>query len=434
MSTPPAYSIAVRSFATTLLLLVGLAAPARAEPRVVLLTMGPGDALYTRFGHASLLVEDGRLATVYNYGYTDFRDSDLVWSFLRGRARFWVARASYRATLRDYVLEDRTLYRQPLTLAPAQAAELARLLAWGACEENRYYVYHHFRDNCSTRLRDLLNRVTGGALARRLRGSPGPEATLRDLVRQGFAGRLDLLLVTDLFLGRSVDRRLDAWDAAFLPRELRRSVQDTGLAPATRVVYRRRGPSPFAGCDPHAGVKLLWGLAGLGLLLALVLVLWPRRRVAGAALAPLSLLCGLPGLAIWSIVALATLPDLRFNEISLSLWPTDLALLWPAGRWLRGRAWAGRLLRGYLGLRLAALGLVLLGNLTGLLIQRPLSWLALGVTLILGAHLAVRGLPRNPQRPAGSERGPLPAQGRATETGGSDGDQAADPAGPLQGV
>lgn len=392
----------------------------------MLLTMGPGDPLYTRFGHAALLVEEtpGSWAgAVYNYGYTDFRDSDLVWSFLRGRARFWVARTGYRATVSDYAAQDRTLYRQPLTLSPTQAAELARLLAWGAREENRHYVYHHFRDNCSTRLRDLLDRVTDGALARELRGRPGPGATLRDLVRQGFAGRLDLLLVTDLFLGRSVDRRLDAWDAAFLPRELRRSVQETGLAPPSRVVYRRHATSPFAGRDARAGVKLLWGLAGLGLLLALVLVLWPRRRVAGAALALLSLLCGLPGLAVWSIVAVATLTDLRFNEIALSLWPTDLALLWTAGRWLRGRAWAGRLLRGYLGLRLVVLGLVLAGNIAGLLIQRPLSWLALGVTLILGAWLAVRRLPRNPPRRDGS-----------VTPGGSDGDQATDPAGPLQGV
>ena len=426
LSTLAAYSIAVRSFAATLLLLAGLAAPVRAEPRVVLLTMGPGEALYTRFGHAALLVEQTpgpRGGTVYNYGYTDFRDSDLFWSFLRGRARFWVAETSYRATVSDYALQDRTLYRQPLSLTPAQSTELARLLAWGAREENRYYLYHHFHDNCSTRLRDLLDRVGGGAFARELKGAPGPGATLRDLVRQGFAGRLDLLLVTDLFLGRSGDRRLDAWDAAFLPRELRRSARETGLAPAARVVLRRQEPSPFAGHDPRAGVKLFWSLAGLGLLLALVLVLWPRRRVAGAALAPLALLCGLPGLAVWSVAAIATLPELRVNEIALSLWPTDLALLWPAGRWLRGRAWAGRLLRGYLGLRLAALGLVLVGNIAGLLIQRPLSWLALGVALILGAHLAVRQMPRNPGPPVGSI---LP--------GGGHGDQATDSAGPLQGV
>jgi ketosteroid isomerase-like protein len=369
------------------------------RPEVVLLTMGPGESLYSRFGHAALMVRwPAAPSLVFNYGYTNFNSPDLVWDFLRGRARFWVARARFPSTINDYAMQDRTLYYQELKLDPAKQARLAHMLVEGARPENRYYVYHHFHDNCSTRLRDLVDRVTEGAVRQQLVGRPGPDATLRELVRRGFAGDVGLLLIVDLLLGRTVDRRLDAWEATFLPRELRgaaRTIKLPGgaaLAGEPRVLYKRRSPSPFAGRDPHAGLKLYWGLAVLGAALAVCLVLLARRasRWAGLPLLLLALIVGLPGLAVWTVMAAATLPELRLNELALSLWPLDLGLIWPAVRWLRGRVWVGRLMRGYALLRVATLGLVLLGHLTGLLIQQPRCWLILGAGFAMQIFVTTR--------------------------------------------
>ena len=223
-------------------------------------------------------------------------------------------------------------------------------------------------------------------------------------------GRLDLLLATDLFRGRTGERRLDRWEAAFLPRVLREIVAEARvggapLAGPTEVVYHRQTRSPFAGHDPLAGVKLLWLCAALGVGLALLLVLGSRRRIrwAGLAVVPLALTSGLGGALVWVVVGLATLPDLRLNEICLSLWPLDLLLLWPAVRWVRGRLWAGRLLRGYLLLRLLALGGVLLGHISGLLVQQPRAWLVISAALILGTHVATRSMGHK----ASSASGPL---------------------------
>lgn len=389
-----------------LLLALWLAAPRPAAaggpaPEAVLLTMGPGDELYSRFGHAALLLRwpDGP-DVVFNYGYAEFEDPGLVWAFLRGRARFWVARAGLHTTLDEYSRQDRTVYYQQLELSVAQRRELARLLEHQSRPENRSYVYHHFHDNCSTRLRDLLDRITDGALARRLKGRPGPAPTLRQLVRQGFAGRLVLLLAVDTVLGRTLDRRLDRWEAAFLPRELRRDATEVKLAggPLTGEVlqlYERRGGDPLAS-DPLAAVKLLWLAAGLALLLGLAMILLARRRSrwAGLPLLVLSLVGGLVGLLVWGVVALASLPELRLNEIALLLWPTDLALVWPGVRWLAGRSTAGRLLRVYATARLSVVALVAVGHLVGLLVQRPLAWLLFALALAGGLWLAARTLPR----------------------------------------
>jgi hypothetical protein len=232
----------------------------------------------------------------------------------------------------------------------------------------------------------------------------------------------------DLLLGRTVDRRLDAWESAFLPRELRAAARKIKLPDGSilvdepRVLFKRERPSPFAGRDPHIGVKLYWGLAALATVMALVLVLLARRRSrwAGVPLFLLALVVGVPGLAVWSVAAAATLPELYLNELVLSLWPLDLGLLWPAGRWLRGRLWAGRLLRGYALVRLVVIGLVLLGHLAGLLVQQPRCWLATALVLALSLFFAVRDL----ERAGGSE----------TSKEVDHGNEAPDPPGSLPSV
>lgn len=376
-------------------------AAATTHPVVDLLTMGPAEDLYTRFGHSAFLVHrPNRPPRVYNYGYTDFAAPSLITDFLRGRALFWVEISSYASTRRIYRSQDRSLYIQRLNLTVDQHAELARLLAQGALPQNRSYVYHHFKDNCTTRMRDLLDRVTGGALSRQLTDVAATELHLRQLVHRGFAGRLELLLLVDLILGRDLDHPPDLWEGSFLPRILRHAVQQVQLgseplAGPPRVLYQRRGPDPL-GHDPLAGTKLLWALGGLVLLLAGLLVILRHRRWVGLPLIVVVLVLGPCALLIWGLACFSAVPDLRHNELLLLLWPTDLVLLWPAVRWLRGRPWAGRWLRGYVWARLAAVGLTVVGQLLGVLVQRPLVWLVMVGVVFGGMWVVVRKMGKGP--------------------------------------
>jgi hypothetical protein len=221
--------------------------------------------------------------------------------------------------------------------------------------------------------------------------------TLRDLTRAGFAGRLGVLLLTELLVGRRVDEPIDRWRAAFLPRLLDQELRDAGLAEEWAAILHRRGaPSPLDH-DPLAGVKLLWAAAALSVLLAAGLALLARRRSrwSGLVLLVLALPLGLAALLIWALAIYSSLPELRGNELLLVLWPTDLALLWPAVRWLRGRLHAGRALRAYATVRAAVVALAALGHLVGVLYQQPRSWLLAAAALAAGL-LALRALPRAP--------------------------------------
>jgi len=385
---------------------------------VELLTMGAGDDIFSSFGHAALRVRGPRRDIVYNFGYTRFAPR-LLLDFIRGEARFWGAKESYRAIVGEYASLDRSVYRQPLRLSPAQHRRLARLLDGALDHLRSTYVYDHFRDNCATRLRDVIDRATAGAVRRQLAGrSTG--TTYRQLAREGFAGSWPLLLATETFLGRPGDHVVDRWEAGFLPRllaaDLRRVVvAGQQLAPPPELVHRRRAP-PAARGDPRTGVHLLWlsGLLLLALGAASALALRARRRLLAAApLALLGAILTFVALPIWGAVLLADLPELCHNELALLFWPTDALLFVLAARARRARFAAGPLLKAYLSCRASTPLLALLGHGLGLLLQRPLVWIFVAAAATAPLALAVWQLPTGTERPRARAERTQP--GRSTD-------------------
>ncbi len=343
-------------------------AAAEPPPLIDVYTMGPGDELFSRFGHAAICVTDAQspLGRCYNYGTADFSTpGPLTWSFVRGRALFWVSVRPLPAMISSYAAEDRTLWRQRLPLPAEAARALARTLHAADVREATYYRYHHFNDNCTTRVRDLVDAATGGALRRDTAAPRDPP--LREYVRRGFAGQPLLLLLTDLLLGRAADRPTSRWQGMFLPELLRRELE-TRLHAEPVVVYARRQPIVIG--SALGGPWLLLSLA------ALLLAAGLRWRRAAAPLTGVGL--GLVGLLVAGLAACSALPELHNNEAVLLCLPTDLLLLGLPPRWATG--YARLRLGGLLG------GAVALA--AGLLIQ-PLWPVLLFCALPLGG-LALR--------------------------------------------
>jgi hypothetical protein len=312
-------------------------------PIVELYTMGQGDDIFEKFGHAAMCIRyprQPRRTRCYNYGSTDF-DSvvPLFWGFLRGRSVFWVSVSSRAHMLEYYRESDRSIWRQVIDLPADQAAALAGALARDSREENRYYDYHHYKDNCSTRLRDHLDRVTGGLLSAAAR-EPSRHGTYRDISRRGFAADTPILLVSDLILGRAADRRPDNYEAMFLPDVLRTEVEARfGARP--ELVYTRRGP-PFES-DPGLGGRWVWLLfaALLAAPIGLTRAVW-RGRGERAAIAAAAIPLSLIGLLLWTLAIASPLSEVRWNEVLLVFMPWDLVLVLGRPdlrrRYARGRA------------------------------------------------------------------------------------------------
>lgn len=299
--------------ALSLALLVTRRAAASEPPaRVSVLTMGPGEHPFTRFGHNALLLEwdgPGRpRSMVYNFGTFAFDGLRGVNDFMAGRFRYWLSVSSLDATLRSYAAAGRSLTAQELALTEPERAELAAALADNALPQHRYYDYDYYRDNCSTRVRDSIDRLLRGELRRGVTG-PGRlsfrQHTLRLTAQDPW-----LYLGLDLALGAPTDRPTTRWEELFLPQELHDALGhaqrqlDQASVPLVRVERRLLESALPAPPREPPSRTIAFGAGGslLGALLAALGAGAARRRalrvVFGAASAVLGAAIGLLGSAL----------------------------------------------------------------------------------------------------------------------------------------
>lgn len=246
-------------------------------------TYGPGDAVFERFGHIALAVHDRSTGEdiAFNWGMFDFNQPNFLGRFLTGDTKYWMA--GYRTDQFNtaYRGEDRTIRRQVLALTPTQRGALYDFLAWNAQEQNKYYRYDYYRDNCSTRVRDALDWVLGGSLKTAFAITEGHH-TWRDETARITASDLPVYAGIEIALGRNADAHLDAWGESFLPERLAHHlasipVSGNRLVSSDSVIFTaQRTPLP------DVAPRRLWAAALVGLGFAAVLFL--VRGVAGGTL------------------------------------------------------------------------------------------------------------------------------------------------------
>lgn len=316
--------------------------------QIALVTVGPGDIYWQRFGHNAILVSDRDAGTevLYNYGIFDFAEPGFLFKFLRGDMYYSMAARRPADDLAQYEYEQRRVTAQVLNLSPPQRLALAEFLEWNARPENARYRYDYFRTNCSTKVRDALDAALGGAI------KAASDGRSRGYTQRMHAQRLtapDLLVYLGVHagLGPSTDQPIDFWDEMFVPMELERRLRevrvrdDAGnqlpLVASEFEIHRGRIAEP---ADPPA-----WTLRFLatGLLLA-ALLYWLgsaeglRRRGFGVVAGALWLVAGLGGITLLGLW-FATTHDAAWRNHNLALFhPLCLLLLPAAWRALRGRA------------------------------------------------------------------------------------------------
>lgn len=345
-------------------ILLGVAAPVRAEesegandhsavqaeadePTLTLLTVGPGSDMLELWGHSALCVSSGEFekGVCYDYGWSPALDvSKLIVGTLSGERLF--VPTSFPAERMLAVYQFRDVWKQKLELTPEQTEKLlARLRA--DVNEERAYAYEPVFDNCTTRLRDVVDEVTSGTLRKDSEASDG--APLRSFAEEGLRGRWIPLAALALGGGARLDRKSSEWERMAFPIDFMDSVEKRLNAPKERLFTRLDAPPPTS---VHAGRVALLVLSG-----GLALFIWRAKKTTLRAKS------GLVGLwlAFLSLVPLAalstSLPSLTPNWTLLLLPPTDLLFFARPGQILRryGSVRAGSSL--LLGL-LSALGLI----------------------------------------------------------------------------
>ena len=382
------------------LLLMLLALPAAASPRIGVMVMEPGEVFWERFGHIAIVVDapGAGMPTSYNFGFFDLGEPGFVGNFVRGKMRYQLVALPLDEDLASYREEGRGVGVQWLDLDPAQADALAAALALNARPENARYRYDSYLDNCSTRVRDALDRALGGELRRQLSGRSRGNTWRSESVRLAWPAKW-MAFGFHVGLGGVADKPLSRWDEAFIPMRLRESLREAKRADGKPLVLREERLLPHRLSLPPAE-EPRWRMQALlaGLLLAVAAsALGARRRrlLAGLAL-PFWTVCALAG-ATMAFIWLGTAHYAGHgNENLLLLSPLALGLLPGGWRMARGRE-PGRIFRGLLWVLAAMAAIAGFLKFLPFRPQQNVEW----VLLLLPLHLALaRALDPRPRMPA----------------------------------
>ncbi len=415
----------VRTFAASLLMLLTWAAAGSSqaairapepgsELTVTLVTLGQGEEVFERFGHNALWFHDRVTGAdvAYQWGLFSFAEPHFIERFLSGENHYWMGGEDARQLIESSRRGGRPVTLQRLNLTPLQRVRLLDFVRWNAREENKYYRYDYFQDNCSTRLRDALDMAVGGAIKQRY-----------DTARTALTFRGESLRLTDgdkpvetgidIALGRPADAPITAWQSFFIPMRLRDALRSVTIAGAdgapVPIVADERAILPPPGPNvlheetnvPVRGWRyLLSGLVLAAVIVALRIMMLTRRSAAFALAllgAGWSLLCGLLGVVLLLAWFATRHVFWASNENLLLLSPLSLLLvvLVPAAV-LRNRfVSAARVTAGLVGaLSLFALLLVLV----------PGGEQSQVVALFLPVHLALAWALALPRRSRESPR------------------------------
>ena len=306
--------------------------------RISVLTMGPGDSLATMFGHDALLVERAGLpALVYNFGwYTEAAIAPH--HVLGGTLRYFLDVEHFETTVTSYRSENRSVTLQVLALDEATAERLAGALSENSKPGNTDYAYDFALDNCTTRVRDALDRALGGKLRAQLRGTA--PYTHRDHALRFTADDFPLYFLLDLGLGKRVDRPLDAWDDAYLPDRLAAYLRRIRVTDAngTHPLVLREATLFSAARDPareKPPVRAPWhALAGVSMGSLFFFLGRASARPARVAL-------GLGSLALGALVGVLGLWVLLLALTNVHVTSHDNFNLLVCSPWALGTVWGG---------------------------------------------------------------------------------------------
>ncbi|MCT4614068.1 MAG: DUF4105 domain-containing protein [Marinifilaceae bacterium] len=129
--------------------------------RISLLTCSPGNELYSLFGHSAIRLETKNYDIVFNYGTFDFRTKNFYIKFARGKLLYRLACGNYDRFIEEYKKDGRGVIEQELNLDLLQKRKLVDALLENYKPENKYYHYSFLFDNCSTRIRDIIETNCG---------------------------------------------------------------------------------------------------------------------------------------------------------------------------------------------------------------------------------------------------------------------------------
>jgi hypothetical protein len=262
---------------------------------------------------------------LYNFGVFDFDTPDFYPKFVHGDLLYQLAVTPGEEEIGIVGAYGQGVTELLLNLSRDQKQRLFAALETNLLPENRFYRYDFILDNCSTRPRDVLERITGSPIIERGAG----HQTFRQMVDPYFNRVPWIGFGVSLLLGVKVDRLASAREACFLPADLERAVQnskngDQNLTAEKRVLFP---PEPLPDSLPFLAPVWIFYSGGI-----IWFFFWLIRR-KGHSSWPTALLLTIYGLTGTFILVISLWTRVWVLHENFNLWwliPFHL----PAGIWL----------------------------------------------------------------------------------------------------
>lgn len=300
-------SVSVKTYAQTKL---------SEQADISLLTCGPGDEMYSVFGHTAIRVHDPatRFDVVYNFGSFDFDTPNFYGKFIKGDLQYFVSTSSFEDFVYTYVYYNRDVYEQTLNLTHSQKQAIADELNTTILTDKRFYTYKFIHRNCTTMVADIINKHISGKIS--LENSDKGK-TYRHILSDALDGHFYENLGISLLFGHKTDvisRKL------FLPKELMEGVSNTKISSGSFAKE-----TITVNQTSEAGKKSAWNnFYTFGFLCLLLMLLSGKKLLQRSFLATFGLL----GLVISFISIYSSHPELKLNYNILLINPLFLLLLY----------------------------------------------------------------------------------------------------------
>lgn len=316
------------------------------QPRLQasVITCRPGPEVYELVGHEALRIrgidENGAaIDTVWNYGVFDFASPNFVMRFVKGQTDYMLFPSPTQWFLSAYRERGSGVVEQDLNLTPEETSRLLRLLQINALPANRTYRYNYVRDNCSTRVADIIDSAT--TERKILYPDTTVYSSFRDAMRDFHRDYPWYQFGIDLVLGSGIDHPLTPRQEQFAPSRLEAQLAQAKFSDGTPAVKATRAlyagdPSGIPWPDGTFAKTLAptpWWISPLAislLLLALSIVAgvvqWRKARIYPLIYTAFFGLLGLAGCIVWFLVFFSSHDSTSPNLLALWLNPLQLVI------------------------------------------------------------------------------------------------------------
>ena len=268
--------------------------------QISLLTCSTGEEIYAAFGHNAVRVKDpaNNSDIVFDYGVFNYQEPNFVWKFTRGNLKYQLTISDFNDFMDMYRRLNRGVVEEKLNLTEGEKHQFLAWMLDNYRPENRNYYYDFMFDNCSTRIRDLVDSLHTYNAA----GGENfvPSVSFRDNLAKYFKHMPWYKFGTDLILGARVDQKMSFSEEMFLPdnlsanlRSYRRIDNNNELLSTSKILVQN---VPFS---IQTWKKYLTPLNSFILMfLVLILLSWRKPALEKPFMTFIFILYGLTGLML----------------------------------------------------------------------------------------------------------------------------------------